>query len=330
MPLRFALALLAFALAIPAVAQETPEIETPDTDRTEADETALYDDLVERFRTDALSVTTTVQVIPIVAFEDNPGGRSGWTVPRVWIGIRGRLDGGVGYLVRANLASTPSLLDALVSYGTDDVRAVVGRQMLPFSFEYVTNVDAIDFVRRSRIVGQLNVDREVGASVTARPGGGPLRLQGGLFNSHVSPEPVGGLLAVGRVEGVWGLGQSGRLVLGANALYDRAPDDLSLGTDVRYGADARVELGRFLVGAEVLARESDLDGADVRGGFVTAGVDLTPRDRALARLDVLDESVWVVLGVTHVVTRAALVQAELDLPTDDEPAVALAKFQLAF
>lgn len=327
MPPRLALVLLAVALAPATTAQAVPP---EDTDALEAERAEAG--LLDRFQTDALRVTTTIQVVPVLALEATDAVRSGWTVPRVWIGIRGRLDGGVGYLVRANLASTPSLLDAVVSYGSDDVRVAVGRQMLPFSFEYVTNVDAIDFVRRSRIVRQLNVDREVGASVTARPGGGPLRLQGGVFNSHVSPEPAGGLLAVGRVEGAWALGDGGRLVLGANALLDRAPDDLALGTDLRYGADARLEWGRFLLAAEALVREAALDGADLRGGFVTAGVDLTPRDRVLARLDVLEESVWVVLGATHVVTRHALVQAELDLPADGgpDPAVALAKVQLAF
>ena len=327
MPLRSVLAILAVVLAPAVVAQGTPPEDAEDPGANAA-EAGLFD----RLQTDALRVTTTVQVIPILALEETDAVRSGWTIPRVWIGIRGRLDGGVGYLVRANLASTPALLDAVVSYGSDDVRVAVGRQMLPFSFEYVTNVDAIDFVRRSRIVRRLNVDREVGASVTARPGGGPLRFQGGVSNSHVSPEPTGGLLAVGRVEGAWALGDTGRLVFGANALVDRAPEDLGLGTDLRYGADARIELGRFLLAAEALVRDADLDGADLRGGFVTAGVDLTPRDRVLARLDVLEESVWVVLGVTHVVTRHALVQAELDLPTDGgpEPAAALAKVQLAF
>lgn len=325
----------ALLLLLPASvgAQDRPPEETEeDAGPTEAEEERLYDALVRDFQTDALRVTALVQVIPRVVLEDEDQGvPTGWTVPRAWLGVGGRLDGGVGYLVRANLASSPGLLDAFVSYGTDDVRAIVGQQLTPFSFEFLTAAAATDFVRRARIVRLLSPGRQVGASVTATPGDGALRLRGGVFNSSAPGANLGGLLVVARAQTTLAVGADGRLVLGANAAYDTPPEG-SAGEILLLGADARLRIGRVLLAAEALVREADAVGADARGGHVTAGVDLSPADRVLARLDVLEDSEELVLGYNRTLTRATLVQVELAVPIDDQggPAQALANFQLAF
>ena len=328
-------ALLLFALPAPVEAQDRPPEETEeDAGPTEAEEERLYDELVRRFQTDALRVTALVQVIPRVALEEDTDVESGWTVPRAWLGIGGRLDGGVGYLIRANLASSPGLLDALISYGTDDVRGVVGQQLTPFSFEFLTAAAATDFVRRARVVRLVSPGRQVGASVTATPGSGAVRLRGGVFNTSAPGAGLGGLLAVARAQATLAVGDDGRLVVGANAGYDTPPeaDDLAVGDALLVGADARLRVGRVLLATEVLARDAEADARDVWGGHLTAGVDLSPADRVLARLDVLEDSEVVVLGYNRTLTRSTLVQLELAIPTDPgtEPAQALANVQLAF
>ena len=337
-------------LAPPAFAQQRPveEAEEPGGQTGTAEE-RRYDELVAHFQKDYFRVTTLVQIAPHVAFADNEGNEAGFDVAAAWLGVGGRLGENVGYFVRGAFERTPTLLEAYVSYGSDDVRGIVGRQKVPFSAEFLTPAADIDFVNRARAVRSLAPGRSTGASINANPNGGPLRLRAGVFNAtstgsfYAQPgsgpfqgqSDRGGFLLVGRAQATVPAG-AGTLTLGANAGYN-TPDtserfDISSGLVV--GGDARLRIGRALLAGEYLYSETPTSpsGRTDDGGYATAGYDVTGNDRLLVRFDTFNSSNEVLFGYNRAITRAASFQFNVIAPLDDdaEPAQALANFQLAF
>lgn len=338
--MRFCLAaLLALSLlATSASAQiERPPDETEEEGGTTAtDEERLYDELVARFQKEYLAFTTLLQIAPVIPFEDVEGNQPRFDVAAAWLGIRGRLGENVGYFLRGDLSRDVSLLEATVSYGSDATRGIVGQQKVPFSAEFLTPAANIDMVNRARIVREVVPGRRVGAALLADSG--PLRFRAGAFNASYSPRGLpqrarGGLLLAVRVQTEAPL-QNGSVRLGANVAYD-TPDTserFDIPGRLLLGADARARLGAVLLAAEFL--HADVEGAmDSReGGYVTLGYDLSPDDRVLARLDVLEDSNEIVLGYNRTFTRAASFQANLIVPLDEfaEPFQGVLNFQLAF
>lgn len=103
----------ALLLAAPAPSQDRPTEEAEEAGgRSQTDEEQRYDALVQRFQKDYLRLTTLIQVVPTVAFEDTEGDQPGVDVAAAWLGISGRLDGGVGYFLRGSLDRSPALLEA--------------------------------------------------------------------------------------------------------------------------------------------------------------------------------------------------------------------------
>ena len=347
MPLAVRLFAVAFALlvALPAQAQADPDstlqtrpIDEPEERggaRTADDEVRRYDQLVARFQRPYLRFTALVQIVPYVPLEDDedrPTTQAGFDVAAARFGIAGQLDGGIGYQLRADFVREPALLDAFVSYGTRDVRGIVGLQRVPFSYEQLTSAASIDFVNRSRAVRTIAPPREVGAELRLVPGGGPLVLRLGLFNAAYDYEAgltsYGGLLFAGRAQLTLGSRTDRQLIVGANGGYETA--DTSDGHDIPgrvvAGADARLRYGRVLLAAEGLLVRTDDDPyapylgrfSDREGGYVTAGFDVTRKDRALARLDLLSRTdPEVLLGYNRQLTRAASLQANAVIPAGD-------------
>ena len=350
MPLRWPLAalLLAALAAPPADAQERPveEADLPGG-QTQTDEDRLYDSLVAQFQREYLRFTALLQVAPVVPFEDAEGNQGRIEIAAARFGIGGRLGGGVGYRLQTEFARSPAVLDAYISYGSERVRGIVGRQRVPFSYEALTPAADIPFVNRSRAVRALAPGREVGVEVLAAQPDGPLSLRAGVFNATqriansgglLPQRERGGVLVVGRVQGAFDVGGGGVLVVGANAGYDTpdTSDRVESSGRVLLGADARLRVGALLLGGEYLYSRTDDPVAVVRlgedGGYATAGYDLSADDRVLARLDVFNGSEEVLLGYNRALTRAASFQANLVVPLDDaaEPFGVLANFQLAF
>lgn len=349
--------LAAFALlalcASSAFAQDRPVEEAEEAGgQTGTAEERRYDDLVARFQKDYFRVTTLVQIVPYVPFEDTEGQEGGFDVSAAWFGVGGRLGENVGYFVRAAFERQPALLEAYVSYGSDDVRVLVGRQFVPFSAEFLVGAANIDFVNRSRAVRQLAPGRSVGAALNANPGGGPVRLRAGIFNatstgsfsaqpgsgSYDGQSDRGGVLVAGRAQSVVPVG-AGTLTLGANVAYNTpdTSDRFTVSSGLVVGGDARLRMGRVLLAGEYLYRNTPTtaSAAEIDGGFLTAGYDVTRDDRVLLRFDTIndfDRSNEVLLGYNRALTRAASVQVNVIVPLDDraEPTQALANFQLAF
>ena len=349
-------ALVALGLAIPlaspssrVAAQERPVEEAEEAGgQTSTDEERRLDELVAQFQRDYLRFTALVQIVPHVPFEDAEGNQAGFDVAAAWLGIGGRLGENVGYFLRGNFARSPSLLEAYVSFGTDDVRLIAGRQKAPFSYEFLTGAANIDFVNRARAVQRLVPGREVGVAVRAQPNGGPLTLRAGVFNATqrqrdangapLSQSERGGLLVVGRVQNEVAVGEGGAFVVGANAGYDTpdTSDRVESSGRLLLGADARLRLGALLLAGEYLYARTDervgISRQEQIGGYVTLGYDLSLDDRVLARLDVFNDTEEVVLGYNRAFTRAASFQLNVVVPLDEfaEPFQALANVQLAF
>jgi hypothetical protein len=339
-----ALLIAAAFFAFPAVhAQERPVEETEeDGGQTATDETRLYDRLVSQFQRDYLRFTALVQVVPYVPLEDAPGDQARFDVAAARLGIGGRLDGGIGYYLRAEFARSPALLDAYVSYGSENARVLVGQQKVPFSREFITGAGDIDFVNRSRAVRTLVPGREVGFAFRVNPNAGPLTLRGGVFNADYAGDDFeqrerGGVVLAGRAETALPIGAN-RLTIGANAAYDTPGHPVDLPGRFLFGADARLRAGRFLAATEGLVqRVEDQPLSDVEGGYLTLGFDLAEDHRVLARLDHLRtpvaETTELLLGYNHTLTRAASFQANAAVPLNEKdplPARFLFNFQLSF
>ena len=356
--------MLALLAVLPAQAQADPDstLQTRPIDEPEErggaltadDEARRYDLLVARFQRPYLRFTALIQVVPSAVFGSR-GGLEDFEIAAARFGIAGRLDGGIGYQLRADFVREPALLDAFVSYGTRDVRGIVGLQRAPFSYEQLTSAASIDFVNRSRAVRAIAPPREVGLEIRLQPRGGPLVLRLGTFNAAYDAgfdeADRNGYLVAGRAQLTLGDAANRQLILGANAGYETtgraAVPNPSLETSARVcdhddptvalylparliaGADARFRYGRLLLAAEGLLQEADevrrglfagqYARPDLYGGYATAGIDLTRRDRALVRLDHLEgQGTEVLLGYNRQITRAASFQANAVLPATDD------------
>jgi len=93
--------------------------------------------------------------------------------------------------------------DANVTWNaTPTVGVRVGQMKVPFDRQRVTSSSALQFAERSRMVNELNLDRDIGLVVVSRPFGEQLNLQAGLFggDGRNRPIPAAGLLGAARAQ----------------------------------------------------------------------------------------------------------------------------------
>lgn len=338
---------LSFLFVTAASAQVRPVEETEEEGgRTATDEARPYDELVATFQKDYLRFTTLVQVAPVIPFEEVENNQARFDLAAAWFGVGGRLGENVGYFVRADFARSVSLLEAYVSYGSDDVRGIVGRQKVPFSAEFLTAAADIDFVNRARAVRALVPGRETGVALDANLG--PLDVRAGVFNAtytgfadvglgtqdESTQQERGGVALAGRVQSQFALGE-GALRLGASVAYDTGDnsDAFQTGDRLLVGADARLRLGALLLAGEYVSQDrSAVRDFSREGGYATIGVDLSADDRVLFRLDSFGDSQEGIIGYNRAFTPAASFQANLVVPFEEnaEPLQAVLNFQLAF
>ena len=346
-------AFVALVFAVPSLAQVPTDM--PQDPGAEDEETP-YEAFTSRFQRDEFRITSLIQVVPRIAFEDTEGNQPRFDIPRARLGIRGNLDNGIGYGLQAEFSNRVSLLDAIVTYGTSDVKASLGRQQTPYSAENLASDAALDFVDRARVVSAVAPGRSIGAQLLATPGGGPVGIRAGLYNptqtlavdgTDLDVRDRGGVLLVGRVQSVLDV-DGGSVTLAANAAYttDDTSTELESPGELDLGVDARARLGRLLVAGEFLRGRIEEPFAasaptGLDGGYVTLGYDVTPADRVLTRLDVIavedrDASTLVLLGYERTLTRSAMIQANLIIPVADandgfdQPLQLTGKFQFAF
>ena len=93
--------------------------------------------------------------------------------------------------------------DANVTWNaTPAVGLRVGQMKVPFDRQRLTSSSAMQFADRSRVVKELNLDRDIGLVVVTRPFGEHLNLQAGLFggDGRNRPIPKAGLLWAARAQ----------------------------------------------------------------------------------------------------------------------------------
>ena len=323
----------------------TEEAEEGTGGQTALDEERRYDDLAANFQKEYLRFTTLLQIAPDFPFAERENNQPSIGVAAAWLGIGGRLGEDIGYFLRGNLANSPALLEAYVSYGSDDARGIVGRQKVPFSYEFLTPAADIDFVNRARVVRDLAPGRETGLALRLASPAYPLTVRMGVFNANydrtledtlVTQRQRGGALLAARAQVNLASDPNDRFVVGANLAYDTpdTSDQVDVPARLLAGVDARFRIGPILLAAEaLLQRVDDTREGDAEGGYLTAGYDVSPVDRLLVRLDHLGRSDELLLGYNRTLTRAASFQANLAVPLDDQSADgtrALLNFQLAF
>ncbi len=332
---------VALCLAAPASAQRTaaPSPNEPGAGQTAAQEAVRYGRPLGD--TGAL-LTIVLQAAADVPLAERPGDAL-FSVPVARIGLRGRLGeaagGRFGYLVQLEGTRSPAVLDALASYHpTAGVRVSAGLFKTPFSREILTSSSRLDVIGRGRAVVPVSPGRQAGVAVDVGMDGSPLLVRAGLFNAPTADGGAGRLMLVGRVAGRTppAAGRAGRgpsLTVGASGALTTGPGE-GPGV-VRLGADARLRTGRLLLAAEALLADADSTGGAMdppsrrRGAFVTAGVDVTARQRAVARIDhfasrstpgvARDASTILVLGYNVLFAPAASGQANVVVPLAGEP-----------
>lgn len=221
-----------------------------------------------------------------------PDGNNGFTLAKARVNVIGQVEGGWDYLVQTDFASSLSLLDARIRYGSNARLGITtGMYKVPFSREWLTSAAKIDFVKRSQVVSALSPKRDVGLTVRATPGNA-FKLRAGIFNGNgrsLTGNDNNRLLYVTRIE--YAPGQpTNLLTTGVNLSYNQAgktPDDHR---QLLVGADLRTTLQSFLISAEAIyAEQTHSTTADIRsfGYHVTAGYTLSTElfQQVLLRLD---------------------------------------------
>ena len=314
---RFSTALfaLALALALPlaphAAAQSASGNGGSGDEAEESVEEPLLNDLNNALKNKYFSLGALVQ--GVADFQpERPNGVNGFQLAKARLKAGGTLDGGWGYKLQTDFSRQIALLDAVVNYEpTDGFGGSAGLFKAPFSYEYLVSAPDVKFVGRPQVIGALVPRRHVGISAAVSPTPG-VTLQGGIFNGNGRTAAFNdnnqflysGRLTAAPAEGI---------TLGASAaynnrteLYERPdgaiffsnaaepPADVeAIGSKLLLGADAHVDRGAWLLGAEAIYgridRSDDGSGAPQPfGHYVTLGYDLPTsgaRQQVLLRWD---------------------------------------------
>lgn len=126
-----------------------------------------------------------------VAGVDTPAGVTGarggmkTEFRRVYLGVDGKIPGGVSYRVEADIAnSAVELTDVYVTYGTGPVSVTVG-QIKPFwSLDEMTSDLFTSFMERAAFTQAFGFERKVGLSAQYK--GGNMLVQAGVFGDNAN------------------------------------------------------------------------------------------------------------------------------------------------
>jgi hypothetical protein len=232
---------------------------------------------------------------------------------RVRPALRGTLLGKkAGYVLQAEMAPTPSLLDAVVHVSPVEwLRVDAGRFLVPFSRSQLTPVPKLLFHGFSRSADAERYGRDVGLQLHSDPG--PLEVRAGVFQGAALVEDGGPPIAIAHVgldlvghipydetqAGVDPDGASGWVIgaSGATGPVRRVTDDAVWDAQT-VGADTAVRLGPTRLQAELFFRAWE-DGDREVGAYGQASVAPIPRTELAARVDhqSATQQVWTVQGL---------------------------------
>jgi len=156
------------------------------TDPVMSEDEPLLEKLRTTFQKDYFSIGILLQTVADFQIDRNLPGYNGFTIANFRLKLYGELDKKFGYLLQTSFINSPSILDAKLYYRFAEYLIVdAGLYKAPFSKEYLTGADAIDFVNRSRIVTVLAPGRQIGLQTRGRINESlPVDYNIGIFNGN--------------------------------------------------------------------------------------------------------------------------------------------------
>lgn len=236
---------------------------------------------------------------------DIPGEGFSNEARRVRLGVQGKIPGGFGYKLEADLLDGVELTDAYLDYKSGGLTVTVGQHNNFQSLEEISSSNDTSFIERSAFTDAFGFQRKVGVSAAYKTG--DILLQGGVFTDNIDDLGDGNdsISLDGRVVFAPELGDA-QLHLGGSIHWTDLGDAISavryrqrplihsvdtrfINTDIitaeeqlTYGLEAAVVSGRFHAAAEThWAKVSRPGFADPTffGGSVEAGLFLTDDKR---------------------------------------------------
>lgn len=251
------------------------------------------DALRDMFQRDYLKVGFVFQFVGDFQQERNSG-FNGFSVANMRLKVHGQLDRGFGYLLQTNFINTLSVLDAKMSLRPNNaVGFDAGLFKSPFSAEFLTAADAIDFVNRSTVVSTLAPNRQVGLQISGRSTMNGLYYKAGVFNGNrsITGNDNDRFMYVVRA----GLDRAfsnneNRVLFGVNSAYS---EDTASNVDterVLWGGDLRLTFGPLMLAGEYIrARITRNQGVAIEeepdGWHITSGWIIAEGHQLLVRLD---------------------------------------------
>jgi Phosphate-selective porin O and P len=302
------------------------------TPAVHAQDEPVYDRLARLFKTEELQLGVLLQTVVDLQMDRTAPGSNGFSIANFRLRVEGELDRKVGYFLQANFTTSPSILDARMSFRVRDWLSFdAGQFKAPFSREFLTPASSTDFINRASAVTALAPGRQLGLQARLGTAARTGTLAFGVFNGN-GTRPNGNdndnfLYAVrATVSPGSHLPQGSSLVFGVNAAHsDDARSTLGsgfvqdfAGTRTVLGGDVRAALGRYLFAGEAVYADLRPTTGVNRGpwGFhVTAGYAASAKTQLLMRWDGFDaddglaRSDVVILGVNIWPTKVTEMQA---------------------
>jgi hypothetical protein len=264
-----------------------------------AQDEGLYSELKNTFQKKYLSLGVLFQTVGDFQIERNLSGHNGFIIKNMRVKIYGELDEGIGYNLQTEFVRSPAVLDAKTYYKFSPAAIVdVGLYKAPFSYEYLTSSNQTDFIYRSQVVNELNVNRQIGIQLRGSLAGNSFKYAAGVFNGNrfsASGNDNNDLLSAARVSYSTDLSvnKSSKIEAGVSAAVSNDKSVSIMGinfTGKRYlfGGDFRLTLNKFLLSGEAIygkLKHPDNIEQKPLGYHVTIGYSANPKLQFLLRLD---------------------------------------------
>lgn len=312
----------------------------------------IYDQLKNDFQKDYLRIGSLIQFVGDFQPERNLGGTNGFSIANLRLKVSGELDHGFGYVVQTRFNATPAILDAKAYWKySDQFRMDAGLFKSPFSGEFLTGADAIDFVNRSKVAATLSPARQIGLQVSGWLKPDVIHYAAGVFNGNgfrSNSNDNNHFLYSGRLEYHAQSSETNSLLVGVNGAISE-DDNVSIsglannfrGTRTLAGVDARWTIDKFMVSSEFIYSSLETNTGNQfnpYGYHATAGYMAGPKTQVLLRWDQFDadgmgpNTESIIAGLNVWPTKVSEIQLNYILPTNEniEFSQILINFQIGF
>ena len=303
---------------------------------SQAQDEPKWEQLKENFKTEALSFGALLQVVGDFQSERSFSGKSGFSISKMRVNIRGALDGGFSYFLHADFTKSTAIVDARASYRVSSNFGIdAGLFKAPFSGSFLVSASKTDFVKRPQVVNLLALKRQLGVQAHGNLANGGATYSAGIFNG----DNFGGnlndnnaFLYVARWAFFPNRNESQKPIeIGLNAAYSKDGSvnilGYSNGKRLLYGGDFRWSSARgFLSGEFIRARlkESQPQSAPENpwGFHLTGAHNLDEKNQMLLRWDYMnfgntESRDLFILGYNHWPTSTAKLQINYVFDPDD-------------